>query len=52
MRMMIDVKMKGIKETLKAVYILILCNPYHLANPSSHSKHDIMFVYLHHLSMS
>ena len=48
--------MKGIKETLKAVYIyiyiLILCNPYHLANPSSHSKHDIMFVYLHHLSMS
>ena len=37
-----------------SIYILILiqCNPYHLANPSSRSKHDVMCVNLLHLSMS
>ena len=34
------------------IYILIQCNPYHLANPSSCSKHDIMCVNLLCLSTS
>ena len=34
------------------IIILIQCNPYHLANPSSRSKHDIMCVNLLHLSRS
>ena len=41
-------EMKGIKETLNAVhtyiYLSIQCSPYHLANPSSCSKHDVMFI--------
>ena len=34
------------------ILILIQCNPYHLANPSSRSKHDVMCVNLLRLSMS
>ena len=34
------------------IYLLTQCNPYHLVDLSSRSKHDVMFVYLHHLPMS